>query len=63
MSWASSTRSRSRVRCARPTSATASMQAAADALVGRAHRTRERDLVELAQLMPHGRFLGVLLVG
>lgn len=33
------------------------------ALVGRAHHTRERELVELAQLMPHGRFLGVLLVG
>jgi len=32
-------------------------------LVGRAHRSRERELVELAQLMPHGRFLGVLLVG
>ncbi|HEY3805890.1 MAG TPA: hypothetical protein VGL61_24950 [Kofleriaceae bacterium] len=33
------------------------------ALVSRAHRSRERELVELAQLMPHGRFLGVLLVG
>jgi hypothetical protein len=33
------------------------------ALVGRAHRTRERELVELAQLMPRGRFMGVLLVG
>ncbi|HEX2686295.1 MAG TPA: hypothetical protein VHN14_06735 [Kofleriaceae bacterium] len=33
------------------------------ALVGRAHHTREHELVELAQLMPHGRFLGVLLVG
>jgi hypothetical protein len=42
-------------------SAAACMDAVA--LVGRAHRTRERELVELAQLMPHGRFLGVLLVG
>lgn len=33
------------------------------ALVGRAHKTHERELVELAQLMPQGRFLGVLLVG
>ena len=33
------------------------------ALIGRAHRTRERELVELASLMPHGRFMGVLLVG
>src|SRR5580765_1720999 len=33
------------------------------AIVGRAHRTRERELVELSKLMPHGRFLGVLLVG
>jgi hypothetical protein len=32
-------------------------------LVGRAHHTREHELVELAPLMPHGRFLGVLLVG
>jgi hypothetical protein len=31
--------------------------------VGRAHRTREHELIELARLMPHGRFLGVLLVG
>jgi hypothetical protein len=42
-------------------SAAACMDAVA--LVGRAHRTRERELVELAQLMPHGRFLGVMLVG
>jgi hypothetical protein len=42
-------------------SAAACMDAVA--LVGRAHRTRERELVELAQLMPRGRFLGVLLVG
>jgi len=42
-------------------SAAACMDAVA--LVSRAHRTRERELVELAQLMPHGRFLGVLLVG
>ena len=42
-------------------SAAACMDAVA--LVGRAHRSRERELVELARLMPHGRFLGVLLVG
>jgi hypothetical protein len=42
-------------------SAAACMDAVA--LVGRAHHTRENDLVGLAQLMPHGRFLGVLLVG
>jgi hypothetical protein len=42
-------------------SAAACMDAVA--LVGRAHHTRERELVELARLMPHGRFLGVLLVG
>ena len=42
-------------------SAAACMDAVA--LVTRAHRSRERELVELAQLMPHGRFLGVLLVG
>ena len=42
-------------------SAAACMDAVA--LVGRAHRSRERELVELAELMPHGRFLGVLLVG
>jgi hypothetical protein len=42
-------------------SAAACMDAVA--LVGRAHHTREQELVGLAQLMPHGRFLGVLLVG
>jgi hypothetical protein len=42
-------------------SAAACMDAVA--LVGRAHHTREHELVQLAQLMPHGRFLGVLLVG
>ena len=42
-------------------SAAACMDAVA--VVGRAHRTREHELVELARLMPHGRFLGVLLVG
>jgi hypothetical protein len=33
------------------------------AVVARAHHTREQDLVELAQLLPQDRFLGVLLVG
>ncbi len=33
------------------------------ALVSRAHTSRENELLELAQLMPQGRFLGVLLVG
>lgn len=42
-------------------SAAACMDAVA--LVGRAHKTREQELVGLAQLMPVGRFLGVLLVG
>jgi hypothetical protein len=42
-------------------SAAACMDAVA--LVGRAHHTRERAVVELAQLMPERRFLGVLLVG
>lgn len=42
-------------------SAAACMDAVA--LVGRAHRSRERELLELARLMPQGRFLGVLLVG
>jgi hypothetical protein len=42
-------------------SAAACMDAVA--LVGRAHHTREQELVELAQLMPSGRFLGVVLVG
>jgi hypothetical protein len=32
-------------------------------IVGRTHRTRERELLALADLMPRGRFLGVLLVG
>lgn len=43
--------------------ATAAACMDAVALVGRAHHTRERELVELATLMPRGRFLGVLLVG
>jgi hypothetical protein len=42
-------------------SAAACMDAVA--LVGKAHHTREQDLAGLAQLMPHRRFLGVLLVG
>jgi hypothetical protein len=42
-------------------SAAACMDAVA--LVGRAHRTREKELLELARLMPRGRFLGVLIVG
>lgn len=42
-------------------SAAACMDAVA--LVGRAHRTREGELAALAELMPRGRFLGVLLVG
>ncbi|HEY0482144.1 MAG TPA: hypothetical protein VGD37_31710 [Kofleriaceae bacterium] len=42
-------------------SAAACMDAVA--LVGRAHHTREQELFELARLMPHGRFFGVLLVG
>lgn len=33
------------------------------ALVGKAHQSREEELVELARSMPQGRFLGVLLVG
>lgn len=33
------------------------------AIVGDAHHSREQELVELAGLMPRGRFLGVLLVG
>jgi hypothetical protein len=32
-------------------------------LVGRVHESRERELVELAALMPRARFLGVVLVG
>jgi hypothetical protein len=43
--------------------ATAAACMDAVALVGRAHQTREADLVGLAELMPKGRFLGVLLVG
>ena len=42
-------------------SAAACMDAVA--LVGRAHDTREREVLELAALMPRGRFLGVMLVG
>lgn len=42
-------------------SAAACMDAVA--LVGRAHHTRENELMELARLMPYGRFLGVLIVG
>jgi len=42
-------------------SAAACMDAVA--LVGRAHDTREREVLALAQLMPRGRFLGVMLVG
>jgi hypothetical protein len=33
------------------------------AVVGKAHQSREQELVELARAMPEGRFLGVLLVG
>jgi len=42
-------------------SAAACMDAVA--VVGRAHATREEALVKLSELMPAGRFLGVLLVG
>jgi hypothetical protein len=42
-------------------SAAACMDAVA--LIGRAHHTRENDLLELAPFMPPGRFLGVLLIG
>jgi hypothetical protein len=42
-------------------SAAACMDAVA--LVGRAHHTREKELLELARLMPRGRFFGILLVG
>jgi hypothetical protein len=42
-------------------SAAACMDAVA--LVGTAHHTREKELIELAPLMPRGRFLGILLVG
>lgn len=43
--------------------ATAAACMDAVALVGKAHHSREQELVELARLMPQGRFLGVLLVG
>jgi hypothetical protein len=33
------------------------------ALVSRAHTTRERELLQLARLIPAGRFMGVVLVG
>jgi hypothetical protein len=42
-------------------SAAACMDAVA--LVGTAHATREKELLELAPLMPRDRFLGILLVG
>jgi hypothetical protein len=42
-------------------SAAACMDAVA--LVGRAHYTKEHELLQLAPLMPQNRFLGVLLVG
>ena len=42
-------------------SAAACMDAVA--LVGRAHRTRERDLLRFLREMPSSRFLGVMLVG
>jgi len=42
-------------------SAAACMDAVA--LVGRAHHTLEHELRALSELMPHGRFMGVLLVG
>jgi hypothetical protein len=42
-------------------SAAACMDAVA--VVGNAHQSSEQELVELARLMPAGRFLGVLLVG
>jgi hypothetical protein len=42
-------------------SAAACMDAVA--LVGRAHHTRENELLELARLMPYGRFFGALIVG
>jgi hypothetical protein len=43
--------------------ATAAACMDAVAVVGQAHHSREQELVELARLMPRGRFLGVLLVG
>ena len=42
-------------------SAAACMDAVA--LVGRAHKTHEKQLIELSRLMPQDRFLGVVLVG
>jgi hypothetical protein len=42
-------------------SAAACMDAVA--LVARAHVTHDKELIELAQLMPQDRFLGILLVG
>ena len=42
-------------------SAAACMDAVA--LVGRAHKTRDKQLIELSRLMPEDRFLGVVLVG
>jgi len=33
------------------------------ALVARAHKTREQQLMDLVQLLPRGRLLGILLVG
>jgi len=43
--------------------ATAAACMDAVAIVGQAHQSREQELVELARLMPRGRFMGVLLVG
>ena len=43
--------------------ATAAACMDAVAVVGDAHHSREQELVELARLMPRGRFMGVLLVG
>lgn len=43
--------------------ASAAARMDAVALVGRAHRTREDELVKLADLLPRDRFLGVLLAG
>lgn len=43
--------------------ATAAACMDAVAIVGRARKTRDAQLMELARMMPRGRFLGVLLVG
>jgi hypothetical protein len=43
--------------------ATAAACMDAVALVARTHETREQDVLDLAELMPRGRFLGVMLVG